>query len=145
MRLRIRMRIVPTLVIGVVAVAVLAGCGAAAGMYGGGGGTRSTPASTGTTVGADGSVVIQGAAFTPRMLTVKPGTTVTWTNKDSFAHTVTSASDLSVNATPTGLFESGQFGQGRTFSFTFRKAGTYFYECTIHKSMASMHGEVVVK
>ena len=39
---------------------------------------------------AGNAVAITGFAFSPAALTVKAGTTVTWTNKDSDAHTVTS-------------------------------------------------------
>src|SRR5437764_12123039 len=37
-------------------------------------------------------VTIQNFAFSPQTLTVAPGTTVIWTNKDSVNHTVTSDS-----------------------------------------------------
>jgi plastocyanin len=34
---------------------------------------------------------------------------------------------------------------GATFSYTFTKAGTYYYPCSIHKSQAGMHGEIIVQ
>ena len=52
---------------------------------------------------------------------------------------------MSTSATRTGLFDSGTLNPGQTFSFTFAKPGTYFYECTIHFAMPSMHAKVVVK
>ncbi len=146
--MRLRGKALPALVVGIVAMVVLAGCGAG-GLYGSG--SKSTPAPAPTSpVGAGGgvgggTVSIQNFAFSPQTLTVKVGTKVTWMNNDSAPHTVTSASNKSVSATPTGLFDSGQLAPGRTFSFTFTKAGTYFYECTIHKAMPAMHGEIVVK
>ena len=103
--------------------------------------TTPTPASTTSAT----NVTIQNFAFTPQTLTVKVGTTVTWTNNDSAPHTVTSASSMSTSATRTGLFDSGTLNPGQTFSFTFAKPGTYFYECTIHFAMPSMHAKVVVK
>jgi plastocyanin len=79
-------------------------------------------------------VWIQGFTFTPQVLTVALGTTVTWTNKDQDPHDVTSD--------PAGLFGQQLSGLGGTFSFPFTKAGTYNYVCTIHPGMA---GSIVVK
>ena len=79
------------------------------------------------------AVAISGYAFDPATLTVKEGTTVTWTNQDSVTHTVTS---------DTGLFDSGGMSQGDTFSFTFTTAGTYAYHCTPHH--ASMNATIIV-
>ena len=36
-------------------------------------------------------------------------------------------------------------GPGKSWSYTFKKKGTFFYLCTFHAGMASMHGKVVVK
>jgi len=73
-------------------------------------------------------VWIQGMAFTPASITVTAGTTITWTNKDAIAHTVTSS---------TNLFNSGSIGNGGVFSFTFPNAGTFSYYCAIHTSMTA--------
>jgi plastocyanin len=72
------------------------------------------------------SVAIKGFAFAPAALTVKAGTRVTWTNQDSDAHTVTG-----------GPLNSPAMNTGATFSFTFTKAGTYKYLCTIHPFMTA--------
>jgi plastocyanin len=87
----------------------------------------STEASTAAqpAAGASVAVTIQNFAFDPGNLTVKTGTTVTWTNLDSANHTVTS---------DTGLFDSGELGKGSTFSYTFDKAGVYTYYCIPHHS-----------
>ncbi len=82
------------------------------------------PSSTSSSSGSD--VTIANFAFSPDTLTVKAGTTVKWTNKDSTAHTVT-ADD--------GSFDSGTLNPGMTFSFTFKQAGTVSYHCTIHPNM----------
>lgn len=71
-------------------------------------------------------VWIQGMAFTPTSITVSAGTTITWTNKDAVAHTVTSN---------TGVFSSGSIATSGTYSYLFSTAGTYPYHCTIHPSM----------
>jgi plastocyanin len=76
------------------------------------------------------AVAIKGFAFAPAALTVTAGTKVTWTNQDSDAHTVTSAGSG-------GPLNSKAMGTGDTFSFTFTKAGTYRYLCTIHPFMTA--------
>jgi plastocyanin len=146
----------PSLAIAAVALLALAGCGSIANSYGsapksgnaGGGSAAAMPAASSPAAVAPATghtVAIQNFAFTPQTLTVKAGTKVTWTNSDSTPHTVTSTDGPSTSASPTGLFDSGQLASGATFSFTFTKAGTYYYECTIHASMASMHATIVVK
>lgn len=105
--------------------------------------TPSTPAAGGGTTGSNVSIV--NLAFTPKTLTVSPGTTVTWTNNDSTPHNVVSAVSISLNSATTSTFASSTLSQGQTFSFTFTKKGVYFYECTIHKTLAAMHAEVIVK
>ena len=77
---------------------------------------------------------IKSFTFSPNPITVKVGTKVTWTNLDNTDHTVTS--DTS------GVFDSGHLGTGKTFSFTFTKAGTFVYHCGIHDYMKGM---VIVK
>jgi amicyanin len=75
------------------------------------------------------AVKIQNFAFSPATIKVKVGDTVTWTNEDSVAHTVT-ADDTSVGGPKSELF-----GQGKSYSFKFTKAGTYAYHCTPHPQM----------
>ncbi len=72
-------------------------------------------------------VTIQNFAFSPKTLTVAPGTTVMWTNKDSAPHTVTSDSGSTL--------ASGDLSQGKSYTHTFTKAGTYMYHCAIHPYM----------
>lgn len=77
-------------------------------------------------------VIIHNFAFHPATLTVKPGTTVTWVNKDPVAHTSTAYDHL---------WNSGLITPGKSYSFTFTKPGTYPYYCEIHQFM---HGVVKV-
>ena len=79
------------------------------------------------------AVTIKNFSFQPTPLTISVGTTVTWTNKDSAAHTVTS---------DTGAFDSGNLPSGATYSFTFNQAGTFAYNCNYH---SNMHGMIVVQ
>ena len=97
----------------------------------GGSATTSGPATTTASGGA--SVDLKNLAFAPASITIKVGDTVTWTNSDSMTHTVTG--DKSE-------FDSGNLDSGKTFSFTFKTAGTFTYHCTIHPSMT---GTVVVQ
>jgi plastocyanin len=72
-------------------------------------------------------VTIENMAFTPASLTVKKGLTITWTNKDSLAHTVTSDSGSELS--------SGTIAPGSTYSHNFSTVGTYKYHCSIHPNM----------
>ena len=79
---------------------------------------------------AGNAVSIMNFAFSPAALTVKAGTTVTWTNKDSDAHTVTSQGSG-------GPLASAALSTGQSYSYTFTKPGTYSYLCTIHPFMTA--------
>jgi plastocyanin len=82
---------------------------------------------------AKGDVVsIKEMKFDPATITVKPGTTVTWTNKDDHDHTVV-ASDES--------FKSGNLSHGEKFEHKFEKKGKFKYACSYHPRMK---GTVVV-
>jgi plastocyanin len=89
------------------------------------------PASPTPVSGNSAAVTIQNFSFSPQVITVKVGTTITWTDKDGFAHTVTSDSGPA-------SFNSGDLTpSGGTFKFTFSQAGTYSYHCMIHPSMTA--------
>ena len=92
-----------------------------------------TTATTGTSGGGGTKVTMKQFAFNPATVTIKVGETVTWENQDGADHNVI-ADD--------GSFKSADFGQGKTFSFTFTKAGTYTYSCHIHPDMK---GTVIVQ
>lgn len=94
-----------------------------------------TPATDPATPSGDGggsagaaAVEIANFAFGPDTIQVAAGTTVTWTNNDTAAHTVT-ADDNS--------FDSGNLAPGDTFSFTFATAGTIAYHCNYHPNMTA--------
>jgi plastocyanin len=82
---------------------------------------------------ANGEVKIDNFSFGPQTLTVPVGATVTWTNRDDIPHTSVSTE---------GVFKSKVMDTDEKFSYTFTKAGTYPYYCTIHPKMT---GQVVVK
>ena len=114
------------------AVAITAACSSTAAPA-----ATTAPAATPTPAAAASvNIYVQGFKFPPNMDVAK-GTTVTWTNKDSVAHTVTSGTRPNKD----GKFD-GQLAAGSTFSFTFTDAGTYQYFCTVH---SSMNGTITVK
>lgn len=78
-------------------------------------------------------VKIDNFSFGPGVLTVAAGTTVTWINRDDIPHTVVSTE---------GAFKSKVLDTDEKFSFTFAKAGTYPYFCSIHPKMT---GKVIVQ
>jgi plastocyanin len=91
-------------------------------------------ASSGQPSGAGGGA-IAGFTFMPSPVTVPPGGTVTWTNDDDAAHSI---SDTSPMAAP----QSKSLNKGDTFSITYPRPGTYPYVCGIHNYM---QGSVEVK
>lgn len=76
-----------------------------------------------TTPLSSNTVTIIDFAFQPSTLTVPIGTTVTWTNDGTSAHTVTS---------DTNVFDSGQMQAGATFNYKFQVAGDWPYHCSNH-------------
>ena len=70
--------------------------------------------------------------FIPAEVTVNVGETVTWSNDDSAAHTVTSGTPT---GGPDGTFDSSLFMADATFSYTFDNVGEYNYFCMVHPWM----------
>jgi plastocyanin len=87
-----------------------------------------TPTATATST-APVAVSIVNLTFSPSLITIPPGTTVTWTNMDAVTHTVT-ADDNS--------FNSGLLPPGASFSHTFDTPGSTSYKCLIHPFMTGM-------
>jgi plastocyanin len=65
-------------------------------------------------------------SYNPTAVEVNSGTTVTWTNDDFVAHTVTDIEES---------FDSGFIQSGSTWSYTFEKSGEWDYLCTLHPWM----------
>ena len=78
----------------------------------------------------DVTVVMEAQAFSPEEITMPPGTTVVWTNKDTTQHTVTSGT----RDEPTNTFDE-TVPPGSTYRYTFEEPGTYPYFCSIHTGM----------
>jgi len=70
--------------------------------------------------------------FIPAEVTISVGETITWSNDDTAAHTVTSGLP---SEGPDGVFDSSLFMAGTTFEHTFVEAGEYPYYCMVHPWM----------
>ena len=75
---------------------------------------------------ADHVVVIDGMAFTPKVVSVRPGDTVTWVNKDMFAHNVTASAQ--------GV-ASGELQPGQRWRYKVAPGEGFGYLCTLHPVM----------
>src|SRR5919108_4798768 len=101
------------------------------------------PSTSPTTVAnatvTNAAVTVKQFQFMPAELTVKVGTTVTWTNQDDILHTATSGA---TPGTADGKFDGPMDGRGKSFSHLFDQSGRYPYFCNRHNSMT---GTVVVE
>ena len=98
-----------------------------------GSGVRANAAPAGAPSPSDAAVKIDNFTFSPATITVPVGTTVRWTNHDDIPHTVVSDDKT---------FKSKALDTDEQFTYTFTKAGTYNYFCSIHPKMTAV---VVVK
>jgi plastocyanin len=88
--------------------------------------TSPTPSSGMTVSIVRGAATLTTTAYSPNPLSIPVGTTLTWTNNDTTAHTTTADA---------GLWSSGVLQPGAQFSFTFSSPGTFPYHCSIHPNM----------
>jgi plastocyanin len=92
-----------------------------------------TAASSAQTAPETIDVKIDNFTFGPADVTVKAGSTITWTNRDDIPHTVVSTDKV---------VKSKVLDTDDHFSFTFASPGTFTYFCSIHPKMT---GRIVVK
>jgi plastocyanin len=78
-------------------------------------------------------ITIENFTFDPAVLTVKPGTIVTWANADDIPHSIVEDN---------GAFHSKPLDTGDEFSMTFSSPGETDYFCGFH---AHMRGKIIVK
>jgi plastocyanin len=78
-------------------------------------------------------VRVDNFTFGPGTLNVPINSTVTWVNKDDLPHVIASSD---------GVFKSKALDTDDKYSYTFIKAGTYAYYCSIHPKMV---GKIVVQ
>ncbi len=133
-------------IMGIIALAALAGCGGytASDPYGGGGGGGAGgggPVGS-VTVGTNGQIVYISAhngTANPAVDTVAVGATVTWTwtNNQGVSHSVESEGSTAFASSPI------MSGNGQTYAVTFTTPGTYQYDCAVHGTQ--MNGTIVVR
>ena len=132
-------------IMGIIALAALAGCGyTASDLYGGGGGGGAGgggPVGS-VTVGNNGGIVFSSAhngTANPAADTVAVGGTVTWTwtNNQGVSHSVESEGSTAFASSPI------MSGNGQTYAVTFTTPGTYQYDCAVHGT--AMTGTIVVR
>ena len=75
------------------------------------------------------TVTIEGMRFQPEVLTVSPGDTVVWVNKDLVPHTATSKE---------GGFDSKDIQADKSWRYTIQTTGEFAYICTFHPTMKAM-------
>jgi plastocyanin len=78
-------------------------------------------------------VRVDNFTFGPDSVTVPVNSSVTWVNKDDIPHTV---------ASKDGVFKSKALDTDDKYSYTFTKAGTYPYFCSLHPKMV---GKIIVQ
>jgi len=83
---------------------------------------------------AAGAISIDNFTFTPQTLTVKAGTTVTWTNRDDIPHGIAAENNA--------FAKSKALDTDDSYAFTFTTPGTYKYFCYVHPHMT---GTIVVE
>jgi len=65
-------------------------------------------------------------------ITIYPGDSVTWSNADTAFHTITS---VTKDGKVDGLFDSGFFTPGKSYTRQFNDLGDFYYFCSIHPYM----------
>ena len=83
--------------------------------------------------GATDEIKIDNFSFGPATIKIAAGTTVTWINRDDIPHKVVSNDDV---------FKSKVLDTDEKFSYTFSKAGSYAYFCSLHPKMT---GKIIVR
>ena len=93
----------------------------------GGSSASGTPAASSTSAAKPPSapvsaISIKSSKYHPKNVTVKVGSTLTWTNNDDVPQSVTSDAP--------GLFDSGPLAPGATWKYTFASTGVFPYHST---------------
>lgn len=122
-------RKVTTITVALAAVALVVGCGGGEGAGGGDMAQAGGP-----------TVDVKTFMFQPDPIEIEAGQTVTWTNRDSAVHTVTSGPRDAAD----GRFDEELAESGGTAEQTFDEPGTYRYFCSLH-SGPGMEAEVIVR
>jgi plastocyanin len=89
---------------------------------------------TDLTAKSEVEISIHDLSFSPTNIIVKKGTTVTWVNRESVAHSVVAFDDTNAGDLPTRSRET-RMGKGDTYKITFNQIGTFEYQCGVHSFM----------
>ena len=118
----------------VVALALLlASCSLHTGLGGSVAQATKTIKATHTPPAAVTAISITNGKFHPKNVSVKLGTTLTWTNADDIQQSITSDAP--------GVFDSGLLAPGGTYAWTFNQAGVFPYHST---GVSGSYGSVTV-
>jgi nitrite reductase (NO-forming) len=104
--------------------------------------SSSAPTNTNKVSIVSGASTLGNKAFSPNLIRIKAGTTVTWTNNDNNLHTVTSGIPNTANAGE--AFDSGLTAlimPTKTYSHKFTNTGESSYFCRVHPTMV---GKILV-
>jgi plastocyanin len=94
-------------------------------------------APAGAQSGGTSKVTVGDNYFKPTDVEVTAGTKVTWTNRGKILHSVTPNKGKK--------FGTKELSRGKSYSYKFKKPGTYAYYCTFHGSPGKgQHGTIVV-
>ena len=74
----------------------------------------------------------KSTGMTTGEITIYPGDSVTWSNADTAFHTITS---VTKDGEVDGLFDSGFFTAGKSYTRQFNDLGDFYYFCSIHPYM----------
>ena len=77
----------------------------------------------------DLTVNMVNISYRPKTISVRPGATVTWVNRDKIQHTVTVGDELYND------FNSGPIEPGKSYRRKLSKKRKIGYRCTIHPNM----------
>lgn len=80
----------------------------------------------------------KNTGITTGEITIYPGDSVTWKNADTAFHTITSVSASSIETGDfevDGVFDSGFFTSGKSYTRQFNEQGDFYYFCSIHPFM----------
>lgn len=75
---------------------------------------------------ANHEVMIKAMKFSPAVINVAVGDTITFTNMDGAPHTATAKN---------GAFDTGRLSKGKSAKVTISAAGEVSYYCAVHPSM----------
>ena len=102
---------------------------------------KGTTNKTATATVASGKVIISASGFSPATISVKKGSTVTWTNQDTKVHQVVSDPHPSHTLLPD--LDSSTLSSGDSYTFTFEKVGKFTYHD--ENNPLTIKGEVDVR